>query len=327
MKARLGVSLLAAALLATASMTQDSAAQDKIPPFSPKEPITIVTASGPGTGPDAMAHAFMEVAAKYTDQKYVIEYRVGAAAALAFNFMMDRPHDGKTMLLWTRSFSLRHIAQPHLPNPLDVLYFVGILLHAPSTVFTYADNSPYADATLIFEECKKNPGKLQFAIGWPGSLDWLIANMILQQTGCKAQSVPFDDGATQAAAVMGKHIALAVGDMGDVISRPRLLPVIVTTAEPDPRVPNAKTMVQLGYNIVEGQHRGFALPKDSPQAAKDFADKIYWAVVKDPDWAKWVDSQRFVLGGGGNAEMVKIVSHTIDVATPIFAAAGIPAKK
>lgn len=322
MKIRLGLSLLAAALFATASM-----AQEKIPAFSPNEPIIIVTASGPGTGPDAMAHAFMEVAAKHTDQKYVIEYRVGAAAALAFNFMMDRPHDGKTMLLWTRSFSLRHIAQPHLPNPLDVLHFVGILLHAPSTVFTYADNSPYADATKIFEECKASPGKLQFAIGWPGSLDWLIANMIFQQTGCEAQAVPFDDGATQAAAVMGKHISLAVGDMGDVISRPRLLPVIVTTAEPDPRVPNAKTMVELGYNIVEGQHRGFALPADAPDAAKEFAGKVYEAVVNDPDWAKWVDSQRFVLGGGGTDEMVKIVSQTIEAATPIFAAAGIPAKQ
>lgn len=311
---------LAAALTAVAG---PAGAQEKISPLSGSKPVVLVLGSGPGSGPDNMARTYVQIAAKYTDQPYVVENRPGSSGLVAVNHLLNQRPDGMSLLVFTRSFAINHLTLPNVDSPLDKLHFVGVAMFAPLVAFTYADGSPYSDGAAMIAECKAKPGQ-KWAAAFVASLDWLMVQMIWKETGCKGDYIPFDDGAALAAAVMGKHVAIGVGDMGDIVSRAgRLKPLVIATAERDPRLPDVPTLKELGWNIVQENHRGLVSLKDIPEEAKEFHDKVFQQVMADPDWAKFIDTQKARMGGMRGADMQKLEQESENLGKEIFAQAGL----
>jgi tripartite-type tricarboxylate transporter receptor subunit TctC len=319
MKQTLGAAF-AAALLALAT---PSVAQEKIPELPGSKPVTIILGSGPGSGPDNMARTYVQIAAKYTEQPYVVENRPGSSGLVAVNKLLSSHPDGHSLLVFTRSFAINHLTLPDVESPLDKLSYIGVAMFAPLVAFTYADGSPYADGAAMIAECKAKPGQ-KWAAAFVASLDWLMVQIIWKETGCKGEYIPFDDGAALAAAVMGKHVAIGVGDMGDIVSRAgRLKPLVVATAERDPRLPDVPTLKELGWNIVQENHRGLVSLKGIPEEAKKFHEAVFQKVMADPDWAKFIDSQKARMGGMNGADMEKLERESEELGKKVFAESGL----
>ena len=153
----------------------------------------------------------------------------------------------------------------------------------------------------------------------------------LAKAGLQGQvQVAFKDGALLNTAVAGKHVPLGVGDMSDLLGKEELLkPVVIAAAERHRAAPNVPTFRDVGYDIVEGNFRGFVARAEMPQQAKDFYDKLYARVMADQRWAKFLADNQAERPPAGGAEMERLAKASAEKAVPLMREAGLikPAAK
>jgi tripartite-type tricarboxylate transporter receptor subunit TctC len=312
--------LVALAVLLTAGSVW---AQEKIQPLSRDRVITVVSGSGPGSSIDTMVRTFTDIAGKYTDQKFLIDNKTGGSGIIATSFVLKQPADGFTLFGLTRSYTINFHTQPDMPNPLTRYHYVGLTMNSPVTIFTYK-GSPYRDVKAMIADGKAKPGEQSWGATFVGSVEWLITNSIWQKLGYKGKYVAFKDGSGLNAAVMGKHVSIGVGDMSDILGKEDLIaPLVIAAEKRHPAASSVPTFRELGYDIVEGNFRGFVTRQEIPLQAKDFYAQLYTRVMADPRWQKFIDdtmAQRPPLGG---AEMERLSKESSDKALPLMREAGL----
>lgn len=312
--------VVAAALLTAGA---PAPAQEKIPPLAANRAVTVVTGSGPGSSIDTMLRTFIDVAAKYTDQKFTVENRTGGAGIIATNYVLRQPADGFTLFGFTRSYTINWQTQKNMESPLVKYHYVGITMFSPLVLFTYA-GSPYKTVNDMIAAGRANPAEQKWGGPFLGAVEWLSANIMWQKLGFKGQYVAFKDGASLNAAVMGKHVLIGLGDMSDIVGRENLLvPLVIAAGQRDPAAPNMPTFKELGYDIVEGNFRGFVTLKDVPQRAKEFYDRLYTRVVADPRWKAYLAENRAQMLDARGPAMEKLCKESAERAAPFIREAGL----
>jgi tripartite-type tricarboxylate transporter receptor subunit TctC len=299
------------------------AADEAIPPLARDRAIVVVSGSGPGSSIDTMARTFIDVAGKYTEQKFVVDNRTGGSGIIATNYVLRQPADGYTLFGMTRSYTVNFLTQPDMANPLLKYHYVGLTMNSPLTIFTYT-GSPYTDVKALIADGKAKPGEQSWGGPFVGTVEWLITNVIWQRLGYKGKYVAFKDGALLNTAVAGKHVPLGVGDMSDLLGKEDLLkPVVIAAAQRHKAAPNTPTFRDVGYDIVEGNFRGFVARAEIPQQAKDFYGKLYARVMADPRWEKFLADNQAERPSLGSADMERLCKASADKAVPLMVEAGL----
>ena len=305
-----------------------AAAQDKIAPLSDRV-VTVVIGSGAGSSIDTMARTFLDVAGRYTNQKFVIDNRTGGSGIFATNQVLRQPADGLTLFGFTRSYTVNFLTQPDMENPLPKYHYIGLTMNSPLVIFTYR-GSPIVDAKTLVADGKAKPGEQSWGAPFVGSVEWLVTNVVWQKLGYKGKYVAFKDGATLNTAVMGKHVLVGVGDMSDLLGKEDLLmPLVVAGAQRLAAAPKTPTFREQGFDVVEGNFRGFVARKEIPQQAKTFYDQIYARVMEDPRWAKFLADNMAERPALKGAEMERLAKASAEGAVPLMREAGLtksPAK-
>ena len=276
---------IAAVMLSSAGHVD---AQGQIAPLAADQVVIIVSPSGPGSSIDAMARTYAGIASRYTTQKFVFENRTGAAGLIATNYVLDQPANGFTLQAFTRATTLNFLTQPHAESPLGKYYYVGISMFTPVVIYTYK-GGPYVDAQQLIAEAKARPAAQVWGGASAGGTEWLMVNLIWQKLGAKGRYAAFKDGGALRLAVLGRHLAIGSGDMSDIIGYGDVLvPLVIGADKRLTELPNVPTFRELGYDLVEGNYRGIVARRDIPQRAKAFHDRVYDAVMSDPDWAAYL---------------------------------------
>lgn len=312
---------LASLALACTSFT--ASAQEQIPPLSSSRTVAIITGSGPGSSIDTMIRTFADIAGKYTEQKFIVENRTGGSGITATNHVLRQPPDGYTLFGLTRSYTINFLTQPDMANPLPKYHYVGLSMLSPIVIFTYKGN-PFADVKAMIADGKAKPGEQSWGAPFAGSVEWLITNVIWQKLGYKGKYVAFKDGGTLNSAVMGKHVPIGVGDMSDLLGKESLLtPIVVAGAQRLAGAPATPTFREIGYDIVEGNFRGFVARQEVPQQAKVFYDQIYGRVMDDPRWARFLADNMAERPPLKGAEMERLSKESAENAIPLMREAGL----
>jgi tripartite-type tricarboxylate transporter receptor subunit TctC len=309
--------------IATCVAGAAQAADDMIAPFARDRTVVVVSGSGPGSSIDTMVRTFIEVAGKYTEQKFVVDNRTGGSGITATNFVLRQPPDGLTLFGMTRSYTVNFLTQPDMPNPLLKYHYVGLTMNSPLTIFTYT-GSAYTDVKALIADGKAKPGEQNWGGPFVGTVEWLITNVIWQRLGYKGKYVAFKDGASLNTAVAGKHVPLGVGDMSDLLGKEDLLkPVVIAAAARHPLAPQVPTFRDVGYDIVEGNFRGFVARSEIPQQAKDFYGRLYTKVMADARWAKFIADNQAERPPLGGADMERLCKASAEKAVPLMMEAGL----
>jgi tripartite-type tricarboxylate transporter receptor subunit TctC len=311
-----------AALVAACLMPAVAPAQEQIPPVSTDKVVVIVSPSGPGSSIDGMARAYMEIAARYTSQKFVIDNRTGAAGFIATQYVLRQPADGLTVQAFTRATTVNFLNQPGAENPLDKYYYVGVNMFSPVILYTYR-GGPYADAKQLIAE-----GRAKASQVWGGAsvggTEWLVVNIIWQQLGIKGKYAAFKDGGALRLAVLGKHLAIGSGDMSDLAGHTDVLaPLMVGAEKRLAELPSVPTLRELGYNVVEGNYRGIVARKDIPQQAKSFHDRLFEKVTADPHWSEYLARNSAERLDARGAQMEKLAKEGSQQAVHFMKEAGL----
>ena len=158
----------------------------------PTKPITILSATAPGSGGDIALRLVASKMAASLGQPVVVEVRTGAGGALAAQAVQRATPDGHTLLYGnTGSFVFPRFLMKNVPfDAIKDFVPISLLITAPTHV-TVHSSIPVESLSELIEYAKKNPGKLTYASTGIGSSFHLMGEALQIRTGTKLLHVPY----------------------------------------------------------------------------------------------------------------------------------------
>ena len=190
--------------------------------FEPNKPECIAPAK-PGGGFDLtcriVSNGFKD--ANLLPSPMAVTFMPGGIGAVAYNYINSNRRDDGNALVAFSTGSLLNIAQGKFGRKLDEndVRWVGAAGVDYGAVVVRAD-SPFNTLTELLDAVKANPTKYVFgAGGGVGSQDWMKAAILMKAEGIdprKMRYVAYEGGGEATAALLGNHIQVFTGDMGEM---------------------------------------------------------------------------------------------------------------
>ena len=231
----------------------------------PTKPIKLIVAFPAGGPTDITMRALADGAAKVLGQPVIVENRPGAGGSLPAQALQSAPADGYTLAQIPQSiFRLPYTTKINWDPVADIAYVInvtgyafGVVVPAGSPFKTWADFVAYA---------KANPGKLNY--GSTGNLTspHLTMEQVAQKAGIQLLHVPYKGSADLMQALLGGHL-MAASDSTGFAPQVEAGKLRVLNTWGDKRLekfPDAPTLKELGYDIVQNSPFGLGAPKRTP---------------------------------------------------------------
>ena len=291
MKVRSFVSAVCAVLSIGAAGTHVAHAQ-----WVPSRPIEFVVHTSPGGGTDTFARAVADMLGreKIYSQATTVSNRTGGGGGVAFNYVKSRKGDPHVVLGIATGTLLTAASRPELGLGLDNYTPVAFFAMDPQAIAVPAD-SKFKTMKDLVEAGKREPMAIPAAITSATGSARLFLYLLERETGAKFKFVSFKGGSEATTAVLGGHVPFTPENLSEMMSmvESKKMRVLAVTGEKRlPAVPDAPTMKELGYNIVVGTGRGFAMPAGVP---KEAAVSMEAALKRVHDSAAWKEfAKRFM---------------------------------
>jgi tripartite-type tricarboxylate transporter receptor subunit TctC len=255
--------LLAVLLLAPASRAESA------PPY-PTKPIRMVVPFAPGGSNDIMARLVGQAYAESMGQQVVIDNRPGASGVIGCEIVAKAPADGYTLLM----MSLTLVVNPSLYRklPFDTekdLLPITLVASAPLMLVVHP-SLPATSVQELIAHARKNPGRLNFGSGGPGTTPHLAGEMLKTMAGLQITHVPYKGGGPALADLVGGQIQFMLENIPSTLpfaQSGKLRALAVTSVKRSPLVPDLPTLDESGvkgYELVGWN--GLFAPAGTPPA-------------------------------------------------------------
>ena len=256
--------VLSLAACAKQSASDDGAASAAVD--FPKEDINMYIGYGAGGGSDLLARAL----AKYIDlgdHVMVCTNLTGGSGTIAMMECWNAEPDGHSMnLCLPESFAVQVLNGSMEKDVFDKLIFLASPVYDVNTLSVRSD-AQWQTLDELISYAQENPGKLTIA-GVGSGVNKLWAVEIMQKLGIELKYVPYDDSNSTRAALLGGQVDLLLCQACESKPYYDSKDITVLAACADETVSfmsDVKTFKELGYEIVSGIHRGFAVTPDTPE--------------------------------------------------------------
>lgn len=258
----------------------------------PKQDINMYIGYGAGGGSDLLARAL----AKYIDlgdNVMVCTNLTGGSGTIAMMECWNADPDGYSMnLCLPESFAVQVLNGSMEKDVFDKLIFLASPVYDVNTLSVKSD-AQWQTLDDLITYAKANPGKLTIA-GVGSGVNKLWAVEIMQKLGIELKYVPYDDSNSTRAALLGGQVDLLLSqaceskpyyDSGDMT-------VLAACAdEAVSFMPDVKTFKSMGYDIVSGIHRGFAVTPGTPdEIVRDLEARVK-AVYDNTEFQTYMHEQ------------------------------------
>jgi tripartite-type tricarboxylate transporter receptor subunit TctC len=264
--------LAALLLAATAAAPTLATAQGK--------PITIVVGSPAGGTTDTLARVIGRMLGDSLGQPVVVENRAGAGGNIAAAFVAKAPPDGSTLLMSFTGHTINATLYKNLPfDPLKDFTPITMVAKVPSVLVARKD-VPFQDTAGLIDYARKNPGKLNFAIGAQGSSLHLASEQFKMVTGTDIVNVPYKGTGPALTDVLAGTVDLMFASTVNVLPHRTsggIKFLGVSSREALPQFPGVPPLAQTVKGFESQAWFGLFGPAKMP---KDVTDKLYAAVKK-----------------------------------------------
>jgi tripartite-type tricarboxylate transporter receptor subunit TctC len=244
----------------------------------PEKPVTITVGFGAGGTTDVAARAVGEVLARHLGQPVVIENKAGAGGAVAATALTKAAPDGYNLVANT---STTMTFDPHatsLTFTVDDFTWLAAIGEFPEAYIAL----PSKGWATLADAIAAGKGKgLNYAS--TTSIDRVVSALIAKRTGAPLSAVPTRGGAEAVTQVMGGHVDLAYSS-GAYIPQAKAGQVKVLAVLSDkrlPSLPDAPTLLELGYDLASVNLIVFMAPKGLPQDIRTRLAEAFTATAKD----------------------------------------------
>jgi tripartite-type tricarboxylate transporter receptor subunit TctC len=256
--------LLARAAVATGlTVLAAQTAQAQVP-----KTIRIVVPFPAGGPTDTTARVIAEQVGKLTGTLFVVENRPGGGSAIASEAVARATPDGGTLLIVAGALLINPILKKVNYDPLTSFEPICKLVRVPHFIVVNKD-SPLKSFADFIAAAKAKPGELTFATVGPATGPHIAFEILKRRTGADIRFVPYPGTTPSINAVLGGHVAVAMGDFRDVIGpfRGGMLRGLATTAPKRiEQLPDIPTVAELGYPGYEAESFfGLVTPAATPK--------------------------------------------------------------
>jgi tripartite-type tricarboxylate transporter receptor subunit TctC len=233
----------------------------------------IVIGFPPGGGVDSALRPLVQNMTDSYPGGLIIEAKPGASTRLAAEFVKNSPADGTTMLftpdfsLTLAPFSFKKLNYDPIADftPVAIVNASPLVLcvgpSVPETVKTPAE---------FIAWCKAHPQQAAYASSGSGGAPHFTGVMFAKAADYPLLHVPYKGNAPALVDVMGGQIACVFSSLGEALPRlgdKRLRALATTGAKRSKFLPDAPTMVELGYkDLISEPWLGLFLPANTPRA-------------------------------------------------------------
>lgn len=254
----------------------------------PSRPITLILASGPGSGADLLCRLIAQGLAAALHQQVIADNRVGANGAIAGQAVVRAKNDGHTLLFGSASGTVINQATQPKP-PFDTLTDLVPIVQIGSggVPLVVSPRIPATDMQGFIAHVRANPGKYQYASWGIGSsahliMEWLKATHKLDLGHVPYKSVP---AITQD--LQGGVIDIAMIDAGSALplyKAGRIKVLGLTGTRLPPGMADVQLMSQQGIDFKTDGWYGLFAPKDTPAAIVALLNREVLKLLASPDF-------------------------------------------
>lgn len=251
----------------------------------PSERIRVIVHASPGGGTDVMTRLVWRYAEERLGVPVYVENHDGAGGQVGFTELATSPATGYHVGAITTMSIVTHELTREVPYTLqDSFLPIAQVVLDPSAVVVRND-SPFQTMEELLDYALENP----LSLTWGGTFLWgahhVHMELLEQATGAEFIYIPFDGAAESRAQLLGGHIDISAGGVSEYIELVEAGEVRILAMGGTERwemYPEIPTYQDLGYDIVIGSNRGFAVPGGTPQEIVDHLSEVLADVVQDP---------------------------------------------
>lgn len=236
----------------------------------PDRPLRMIVASAPGGGPDVASRLIAAQLSRQIGQQVVVDNRVGASGVIGMDALARSTPDGYTFGQANfTTINTNRILMAKLPYNPEKAFQPLIFAYMSRNMLAVNNALPVASVGELIAYAKRNPRKLMYGAGSPGSSSHFCGALFSLSAGIdmtpifyKAASLAITD------AVSGQiHLLFDnINSLGQHAKSGRLRALGVTSPDRAPAFPDLPSIAESGVPGFDVQPwAGFVIPSGVPK--------------------------------------------------------------
>lgn len=256
----------------------------------PSKPMELVVPYPAGGSTDALARAFSDASKKYSAQSIVVINKPGAGGSIAANEIIGAKPDGYKMGIFTNDvltvplLGLAKFSHSDL-EPIVQLNFDPVIIVVRS-------DAAWKSMGDFLSAAKTSSDGLRIGTTGNGTLSHLGVEALVDKTGVKLSSIPFQGAAPAILSLLGGHIEAVAVSPPEVVSHTQAGTLRTLVSLGDKRIksaPDVPTAKDLGVDLSVGSFRFLAVSKKTPPDVVAKLRQIAAETAKDPGFVAALD--------------------------------------
>lgn len=263
----------------------------------PDRPIKMVIGYSPGGAADKLARPISERVAQSMGQQFVFDYKPGAGATIAADYVSKQKPDGYTVHL-TDSGPMTivpHIRQLGYDTMKD---FVPLgMVGEGGVVVVVLNESPAKTLQDFVDLAKKDPAAWSYGTSGVGGVGHLAGEQFKAATGLTISHIPYKGGNPAMVELLGGHVPVLFSSLGAAaphLKSGRIRALGNSAASRSSMFPDVPTIAEQGYPGFDAQiWFGMVAPAGLPADVQKKLVSEFSKVMKDPEVQKIVISEGY----------------------------------
>jgi len=280
-------------------------------PAFPVRPIKLIVAFPAGGPTDITMRALADNASKILGQPVIVENKPGAGGSLPAQQLQGAAADGYTLAqIPLGVFRLGYTTKINWDPVKDISYVLnltgyafGIVVPADSPFKTWADFVAYA---------KANPGRLTYGSTGTLTSPHLTTELIAQKAGITLQHIPYKGSADLMLAVVSGQLMAAADSTGFApqVAAGKLRVLNTWGDKRLDKFPDAPTLKELGYDIVQNSPFGLGAPRGTPPEVVRRLHDAFKQAMEEPSYVAALGRYDMLPNYMGSAEYARFAQET-----------------
>jgi tripartite-type tricarboxylate transporter receptor subunit TctC len=223
-----------------------------VPAFAayPERPITLIVPFNAGTTPDIVSRILADAVSRDLGQQVVVLNRVGASGIIGTQAVINAAPDGYTIgFANVATLAINQSLYRKLPYDADRQLAPVALTGFVQNVLAVRKDLGVTSVSQLVAAAKGAPGKLSVGSGGNGTTGHLSAEMFKAMAGVSIAHIPYKGGAEADLALLRGEVDLVFENITSIapyLKNGSVVPLAVTGARRDSRLPNLPTMAETG---------------------------------------------------------------------------------
>jgi tripartite-type tricarboxylate transporter receptor subunit TctC len=252
----------------------------------PSKTIRWIVPYPAGGGADNIARLLTQRISEQLKQTIVVENRAGGNTIIATQALLAAAKDGYTVMQTAEQIASNSSLYPDLKYSAERdVEFISQFARVPFILLA-RPHLPAADAASLIAYIKANGDKVNFGSWGQGGANHLVMEAFAERIGTRLTHVPFQGAAPAIQNLLGGQIDLYFSDPTvalPFIRSGRLKPLLVSTRERLPYLPDVPTVHETGYsNFDMYTWHGLVAPNGIPDAAVRALSTAINKVLNEP---------------------------------------------